>query len=49
MLPVNDPTLRRTGRQILLYSAALFPVSLLPVMAGVAGRSLHRIRGVCWA
>jgi heme o synthase len=38
MLPVDDPDLRRTGRQILLYSAALFPVSLLPVMAGVAGR-----------
>lgn len=38
MLPVEDPDLRRTGRQILLYSAAMFPVSLLPVMAGVAGR-----------
>ena len=34
MLPVNDPTLRATGRQILLYSAAL-PVSLLPAMVGV--------------
>ena len=39
MLPVDDPELRRTGRQILLYSAAMFPVSLLPVMAGVAGRA----------
>jgi heme o synthase len=38
MLPVDDPDLRRTGRQILLYSAALFPVSLLPVMAAVGGR-----------
>jgi protoheme IX farnesyltransferase len=38
MLPVDDPDLQRTGRQILLYSAAMFPVSLLPVMAGVAGR-----------
>jgi protoheme IX farnesyltransferase len=38
MLPVDDPELRRTGRQILLYSAALFPVSLLPVMTHVAGR-----------
>ena len=38
MLPVEDPELRRTGRQILLYSAALFPVSLLPALAGVAGR-----------
>jgi protoheme IX farnesyltransferase len=38
MLPVNDPTLRRTGRQILLYTAALLPVSLLPVIDGVAGQ-----------
>jgi len=38
MLPVDDPDLRRTGRQILLYSAALFPISLLPVVAGVTGR-----------
>jgi len=38
MLPVDDPDLRRTGRQILLYSAALFPVSLLPVMTRAAGR-----------
>jgi protoheme IX farnesyltransferase len=38
MLPVDDPDLRRTGRQILLYSATLFPVSLLPVLARVAGR-----------
>ena len=39
MLPVEDPDLRRTGRQILLYSAALFPVSLLPALVGVAGRA----------
>jgi protoheme IX farnesyltransferase len=37
MLPVNDPTLRATGRQILLYSAAILPVSLLPTMVGVSG------------
>ncbi len=37
MLPVNDPTLRATGKQMLLYSAALFPVSLLPAMVGVGG------------
>jgi heme o synthase len=35
---VNDPGLRATGRQILLYSAALLPVSLLPAMVGVGGR-----------
>ena len=38
MLPVDDPQLRRTGRQMLLYSAALLPVTLLPVMTGVAGK-----------
>ena len=38
MLPVNDPTLSRTGRQILLYSAAMLPVSLLPVIVRVAGQ-----------
>jgi len=38
MLPVNDPGLRATGRQILLYSAALLPMSLLPAIAGVGGR-----------
>ena len=38
MLPVNDPSLRATSRQSLLYSAALFPVSILPTLAGVAGR-----------
>jgi protoheme IX farnesyltransferase len=38
MLPVDDPELRRTGRQILLYSAALFPVSLLPVIVHIAGQ-----------
>jgi len=37
MLPVNDPNLTRTARQILLYSAALFPVSLLPALIGIAG------------
>jgi len=37
MLPVNDPTLSATGKQILLYSAAMLPVSLLPAMVGVAG------------
>jgi protoheme IX farnesyltransferase len=37
MLPVNDPTLAATSKQILLYSAAMLPVSLLPAMVGVAG------------
>jgi protoheme IX farnesyltransferase len=38
MLPVDDPDLRHTSRQILLYSAALFPVSLLPVIVGIGGQ-----------
>ena len=38
MLPVDDPTLTRTSRQSLLYSAAMLPVSLLPVIVGVGGR-----------
>ena len=38
MLPVEDPGLRRTARQMVLYSAALLPVSLMPVMAHVAGQ-----------
>jgi len=38
MLPVEDPGLGRTARQMVLYSAALLPVSLMPVMAHVAGQ-----------
>jgi protoheme IX farnesyltransferase len=37
MLPVVDEDMAVTGRQILLYSAALIPVSLTPVYAGIAG------------
>lgn len=32
MLPVTDPAGRRTGRQMILYSLALLPVSLLPTV-----------------
>ncbi len=38
MFPVEDPGLGRTARQMVLYSAALLPVSLMPVMAHVAGQ-----------
>jgi protoheme IX farnesyltransferase len=38
MLPVIDEELTVTGRQIVLYGAALIPVSLTPVYAGVAGQ-----------
>jgi protoheme IX farnesyltransferase len=37
LMPVIEPDGRRTGRQALLYSAALWPVSLLPPLVGLAG------------
>jgi protoheme IX farnesyltransferase len=37
LLPVVEPDGRRTGRQVLLYTAALWPVSLLPALVGLAG------------
>jgi heme o synthase len=37
LLPVVEPDGRRTGRQALLYAAALWPVSLLPAAVGLAG------------
>ena len=37
LLPVLEPDGRRTGRQALLYSAALWPVSLMPPLVGLAG------------
>ena len=37
MLPVVDPSGRSTFRQIVGYSAALIPASLLPSIAGIAG------------
>jgi protoheme IX farnesyltransferase len=37
LLPVLEPDGRRTGRQALLYSAALWPVSLMPTLVGLGG------------
>jgi heme o synthase len=37
LLPVVEPDGRRTGRQALLYTAALWPVSVLPAVVGLAG------------
>jgi protoheme IX farnesyltransferase len=37
LLPVTEPDGRRTGRQALLYAAALWPVSVLPAVVGLAG------------
>jgi protoheme IX farnesyltransferase len=39
LLPVLEPDGRRTGQQALLYAAALWPVSLLPALVGIAGVS----------
>jgi len=36
LLPVVEPDGQRTGRQALLYTAALWPVSLLPASVGLA-------------
>jgi protoheme IX farnesyltransferase len=37
MLPVIDPDGRRTGREAIIYSVALLPVSLLPSYVGISG------------
>ncbi|MGE0703235.1 MAG: heme o synthase [Vicinamibacterales bacterium] len=37
MLPVLEPDGKRTGRQAVLYSVLLLPVSLVPTLAGVSG------------
>jgi protoheme IX farnesyltransferase len=37
MLPVVDPQLRATGRQIIMYAVALLPITLLPACLGMAG------------
>jgi protoheme IX farnesyltransferase len=37
LLPVIEPDGRSTGRQALLYAAAMIPVSLLPTALGLAG------------
>jgi protoheme IX farnesyltransferase len=37
LLPVLESDGRRTGQQALLYAAGLWPVSLMPVLVGLAG------------
>ena len=37
LLPVLEPDGRRTGQQALIYAAALWPVSLMPMLVGIAG------------
>jgi protoheme IX farnesyltransferase len=46
MLPGIDPDGRRTSQQALLYSAALWPVSLLPLVVGLAGPAYGAIATV---
>jgi len=43
LLPVVEPDGQRTGRQALLYTAALWPVSLLPASVGLAGTSYSAV------
>jgi protoheme IX farnesyltransferase len=43
MLPVVDEDLEVTGRQMILYGVALIPVSLMPVLLGVAGQMYFAI------
>ena len=46
LLPVVEPDGRRTGRQALLYTAVLWPVSLLPAGVGLAG-STYSVVATC--
>ena len=39
MLPVLEPDGRSTGRQAMLYAAALLPLSLAPTLIGLTGRA----------
>ncbi len=39
MLPVIEPDGRSTGRQAVLYAAALLPLSLLPTLMGMTGKA----------
>jgi protoheme IX farnesyltransferase len=48
MLPVLDPDGRRTGRQALQYSLALGPVSLMPVLVGIAGGGYAAMAVALW-
>jgi protoheme IX farnesyltransferase len=38
VLPVEEPDGRSTSRQVVNYTAALIPVSLLPTVVGISGR-----------
>jgi protoheme IX farnesyltransferase len=38
MLPVVEPDGKSTARQIIIYSIALVPISLLPTLLGMSGK-----------
>ena len=44
MLPVLEPDGRSTGRQAVIYAAALLPLSLAPTLIGLTGPRLLRRR-----
>ena len=46
LLPVLEPDGRRTGQQALLYAAALWPVSVMPVLVGLGGPTYATIATV---
>lgn len=48
LLPVLEPDGRRTGRQAMQYALALGPVSLMPVLVGIAGPTYAAIAVVLW-
>ena len=48
MLPVVDPDGRRTGRQALQYSLVLGPMSLMPVLVGIAGATYAAVAVLLW-
>jgi protoheme IX farnesyltransferase len=48
LLPVMEPDGRRTGQQALQYALALGPVSLLPVLVGIAGAPYATVAAILW-
>src|SRR5688572_17478173 len=49
LLPVLEPDGRKTGRQALQYALALGPVSLMPVLVGIAGPPYAAVAVLLWA
>jgi protoheme IX farnesyltransferase len=49
LLPVLDPDGTRTARQALQYTLGLGPVSLMPVLVGIAGPAYAAVAVLLWA